>query len=278
MELSIAKVAEFKDRVDYKPYCRLEHIQPIETLARNFNIADFAQRSFRSRTLGELQRLANSFAYCFGVGHFGIAVAKPVHVAKYACHHVYSTPCKWITHYQKHLLFLDPFTNYSIENVKPSIWVRNGRSERILQSIAAEMLSAVSHFSVGQILTLPCHGPSGEIGSIRIINFLSSAWQEEEIDRFLPMAIASGTYLMDALIRITALATVSRKQQAMLSKREIEVLKWICTGLAASEIGNKLHISENTVLTHTKSLYRKLQVHNRPQAIARAVALNLFTW
>jgi LuxR family maltose regulon positive regulatory protein len=60
-----------------------------------------------------------------------------------------------------------------------------------------------------------------------------------------------------------------------LTKREVEVLQLIDAGLSNPEIANRLYISLNTVRTHTKNLYSKLDVHSRTQAITRARDLNL---
>ncbi|MBN1666946.1 MAG: hypothetical protein JW862_07645 [Anaerolineales bacterium] len=59
------------------------------------------------------------------------------------------------------------------------------------------------------------------------------------------------------------------------SEREKEVLRLLATNLDAPKIAEKLVISTNTVRTHIKSLYRKLNAHNRYAAIARARELKL---
>ncbi|VAW79001.1 hypothetical protein MNBD_GAMMA14-265 [hydrothermal vent metagenome] len=53
--------------------------------------------------------------------------------------------------------------------------------------------------------------------------------------------------------------------------REKETLKWAYQGKTAWEIGVILSISERTVKFHLKNIYRKLNVTNRPQAIAKAI-------
>ncbi len=59
------------------------------------------------------------------------------------------------------------------------------------------------------------------------------------------------------------------------SERELEVLRLLATDLDAPKIAEKLVISTNTVRTHIKNLYRKLNAHNRYAAIARARELKL---
>jgi LuxR family transcriptional regulator, maltose regulon positive regulatory protein len=60
-----------------------------------------------------------------------------------------------------------------------------------------------------------------------------------------------------------------------LSERELEVLRLLATGLANKEIAETLFIAVGTVKQHLKSIYGKLQVHNRTEAASRARDLDL---
>jgi LuxR family maltose regulon positive regulatory protein len=60
-----------------------------------------------------------------------------------------------------------------------------------------------------------------------------------------------------------------------LSERELEVLRLIAVGLSNPEIAEHLYVSTNTIKAHAKSIYRKLDVHNRTQAVNRARELEL---
>jgi len=53
-----------------------------------------------------------------------------------------------------------------------------------------------------------------------------------------------------------------------LSGREVEVLSYICKGLANKEISKQLFISEYTVKDHTKKILRKMGVNSRNQIIS----------
>lgn len=53
----------------------------------------------------------------------------------------------------------------------------------------------------------------------------------------------------------------------LLSKREYEVLKLIARGYNNKEIGKKLFISEKTVKNHITSIFKKLDVEDRVQAV-----------
>jgi LuxR family maltose regulon positive regulatory protein len=60
-----------------------------------------------------------------------------------------------------------------------------------------------------------------------------------------------------------------------LSRRELQVLQLIAEGLSNGEIAVRLVISLSTVKGHTSTIYSKLGVKNRTQAIAQARALGL---
>ncbi|WP_249021278.1 response regulator transcription factor [Conexibacter sp. S30A1] len=60
-----------------------------------------------------------------------------------------------------------------------------------------------------------------------------------------------------------------------LSEREREVLNLMAAGLTNPEIAAALHLSPHTVKEHTSSLYRKLEVRNRTEAVQRAQRLGL---
>jgi len=57
----------------------------------------------------------------------------------------------------------------------------------------------------------------------------------------------------------------------ILSAREKEVLEALAQGLSNKEIGRQLCITEKTVKAHSSSIYRKLNVTTRSQAIVGAV-------
>jgi len=57
-------------------------------------------------------------------------------------------------------------------------------------------------------------------------------------------------------------------QERGLTERESELLALVATGLRNDEIAQALFVSANTVKSHLKSVFRKLDVRNRTEAIA----------
>jgi len=68
----------------------------------------------------------------------------------------------------------------------------------------------------------------------------------------------------------------NREQASMpkneLTERELECLRWTASGKTSWEISIILSISESTVIFHIKNAIEKLQVTNRSQAVAKAIA------
>jgi LuxR family transcriptional regulator, maltose regulon positive regulatory protein len=60
-----------------------------------------------------------------------------------------------------------------------------------------------------------------------------------------------------------------------LSVAEARVLRYLPTSLTVSEIADELYLSANTVKTHMRHIYAKLQAHRRSDAVDRARALGL---
>jgi LuxR family transcriptional regulator, maltose regulon positive regulatory protein len=60
-----------------------------------------------------------------------------------------------------------------------------------------------------------------------------------------------------------------------LSDRERAVLRYLPTMMSNVEIAGELFVTSNTVKTHLKSIYRKLGVARRRDAVERARALQL---
>ena len=60
-----------------------------------------------------------------------------------------------------------------------------------------------------------------------------------------------------------------------LSERELVILRLLAAGLTKPEIARELYIAYNTVKTHTRTIYRKLDASTREDAVARARELKL---
>ena len=60
-----------------------------------------------------------------------------------------------------------------------------------------------------------------------------------------------------------------------MTNREIEVLRKLATGMTNQQIADTLFISPETVKRHLSTIYRKLEVKNRHQAVVNAKSIGI---
>jgi LuxR family maltose regulon positive regulatory protein len=81
--------------------------------------------------------------------------------------------------------------------------------------------------------------------------------------------------LLDAMPGGRAKDKASLMDEQTLSDRELDVLRLLAAGQSYKEIGQQLFLSLNTVQFHVKSIYRKLLVNKRAQAIEKARQMDM---
>lgn len=85
--------------------------------------------------------------------------------------------------------------------------------------------------------------------------------------------------MVDAVKRVAEGCRVFPKDSAhsvtRLSKRELDVLRHVASGLSNPEVAVRLNLSRWTVKQHTSAVYRKLGVRNRAEAASRGQQLGL---
>lgn len=66
------------------------------------------------------------------------------------------------------------------------------------------------------------------------------------------------------------------QSSALLTDREKRILRYITKGWNDQEIAEKVGLSYNTILYHTKNIYEKLGVHSRRELIVKAIKEQLY--
>ncbi len=100
-----------------------------------------------------------------------------------------------------------------------------------------------------------------------LMNAPAQLWQSLDIER-LPHPM-----IIEAVARLGSPAAPTEQ----FTSRELEVLRLLpCVG-TAGELAARLFVSENTANWHRRNIYRKLGVHRRREAVARAVELGLIS-
>jgi DNA-binding CsgD family transcriptional regulator len=101
------------------------------------------------------------------------------------------------------------------------------------------------------------------------LNFLSAMTYRDK-----DMALAmQGLFLIGHQIHARLEPRLAKSPGRVLTNREAECLEWIAIGKSNREIAALLGLSIDTVKEHIQSLFHKLQVTGRAQAVARGHAL-----
>ncbi len=79
------------------------------------------------------------------------------------------------------------------------------------------------------------------------------------------------------LKRATVAPVEEHKASDLLSERETEVLKLVTSGMSNKEIAEKLFLSQRTVKAHLTSVFNKLNVASRSEAIVKGLQWGLVT-
>ena len=105
-------------------------------------------------------------------------------------------------------------------------------------------------------------------------------WPSRELlERHPQHRTAHATLIATILDTLAGRASPQRGSPAPLrdelSEAELRVVRYLPSNLKASEIASELVVSTNTVRTHMRHIYAKLDAHSRSEAVARARELGL---
>lgn len=106
--------------------------------------------------------------------------------------------------------------------------------------------------------------------------------KDEEIDNLIANLknAYTGNFVLSEKLNKDLIALIKEKTNFpfhfLLSEREFEVLKLVHAGLTNREISQKLFLSENTIKTHLKHIYKKFSVKSRKDAIQKAKMWGFF--
>jgi DNA-binding NarL/FixJ family response regulator len=82
--------------------------------------------------------------------------------------------------------------------------------------------------------------------------------------------VSEGRAVLDPNVTEGIFGRISGKDPQGLSDRELSVLQQLSHGRTTREVAEHIHVSEETVKTYLKQIFRKLEVHDRTEAVAEA--------
>jgi DNA-binding NarL/FixJ family response regulator len=158
-----------------------------------------------------------------------------------------------------------------------------------LQLIGSDGITVLVHLKqiayAGKVLVLSAHqeeewiframqaGASGYVFKNHLAAQLSEAINTvSKSEIYLPSEVASGFFRFFQNYSDSSLRAC---HQLNLTTREQEVLYWLTQGASNEEIAKRLYVTIATVKAHLTSIFEKLQVNSRTQAIVTALKLGL---
>lgn len=91
------------------------------------------------------------------------------------------------------------------------------------------------------------------------------------LDGGAPISAAAAVYLLERLRHDTPMIAAAIEEDSGLTPREVELLELFAKGNSYKDSARVLGISPLTVGNYVKSIYRKLAVHSRGEAVYEAV-------
>lgn len=240
---------------------------------KSYTVTDYIERTLSITSFEDFFFFASKLKNDCGFTMSGGGMSqKSVDVSPAAYFFYSSAADEWPSYYCKHLIEDDPTVYYCHHNVIPLVWSTK-KDLNALRKINPRMARAMADFNLAGFVTIPTHGANTALSGFRFAITKGGVLTRADIDNQLPLMSLLSTFMHEALSRLLDLDRKSEK--ITLTSREKEILRWVAMGLSTWAISEKLHISENTVLTHMKSVHAKLGVKTRQHAVAKALSLNL---
>ncbi len=101
------------------------------------------------------------------------------------------------------------------------------------------------------------------------IGYLTKTSNYDRVTAALEEIINGGSPMSSQIARMVV-SSFARNQRSPLSPRETEILTELATGKSYTRIADQLFLSKDTIRTHIRNIYSKLQVSSKADAIAFA--------
>ena len=180
----------------------------------------------------------------------------------------------WRQHYDANkLYYVDPTVSHCLGSALPIVWERELFTARSQGGLYEE----ASHHGIRSGVTFPIHGSSGELG---LLSFACDMLPGEQFNNKLKHCMADLSLLRDYAFESSLKYMHARNaaEPALhLTRRELEILKWVMAGKSSWEISRITDCAEATVNFHIGNIRQKFGVNTRQQALVKAIALGILT-
>lgn len=183
-------------------------------------------------------------------------------------------PPRWVAHYvEETYADADPVVRDCVLARLPIRWTETYRANA-RTAHETRMMSDAWENGIRRGLTIPVHGPKGELGIFSLNSDLADKEFLRVTDKTQFEAQVIAYHFHDAVQR-TLKTGEEIPLPTPLTDREVEILRWTVAGKTAWEIGGILKISERTVNFHIQNVMGKFGVHSKTHAAAKAMGMGL---
>jgi LuxR family quorum-sensing transcriptional regulator LasR len=178
----------------------------------------------------------------------------------------------WRRHYEAEKLHhVDPTVQHCMTSVLPLVWEPDSFGRQAERAVYEE----ASGYGIRSGITFPMHGCNGEAG---LISFASDTKPDKTFNEQLTQFMADLSLVRDYAFE-SSLPFLRAKCHTdpvpHLTRRELEVLKWVMAGKSSWEISRITDCAEATVNFHISNIRQKFNVSTRQQALVKAIALGI---
>lgn len=241
-------------------------------------VLGFAETSFRATNGAELDQTMADYMSRFEIDTFVLCRATDQFKRPSAARIAGSSNARWRAHYdERNLAKADDLLSAGLTSSAPTTWM-TFREEQEQQGRPAEIYDEAREFGLHDGFYLPIHQSDGSVLGVSMMARQQMPKSRTTLAALHMLAVyyhlaAERLGLVAKLAPLDAPPPV--KAKAILTKRQLECLKWISQGKTNWEISQILGISEHTVHEHLEQARTRLGVRTTTQAVLQAVMRGL---
>ncbi len=231
-------------------------------------LVEFAATSRNAATKEELSALLIQTYNKLGFAYVNISMLRdydlPSEILRFAWASTY--PEDW-THYyiERDCMRFDPVALSARGDIGPFFWA-SLKTGSALTPLQINLLDMAAEAGLYNGIGLPFVGSRSRQGGIALATLTPTTEHWRDLD--LLWSISNLFYRR--FTDLVAGPTLAVLQPVDLTARELDIINLSVRGQSDKEVAADLDISENTVNTHFRKIFKRLGVHNRVQAFVKA--------
>lgn len=237
-------------------------------------VLGFAETSHRAQNAAELDATMADYMRRFEMDAFLLCRATDSKKQPSAAKICGGSNKHWRAHYDANdLVAADGLLSSGLNSAAPTTWM-TFRREQTIKGAPTEIYDEARAFGLRDGFYLPIHQQDG---SMLGVSMMAKERLPESRTTMAALHMLAIYYHIAAerLGLIASPAPVATPEKPVLTKRQLECLKWVRAGESSWEIGQILNLSEHTVTEHLQAARRRLGVRTTTQAVLEAAARGL---